>query len=220
MRFWSVLVVAIVVLTSGCSKEIVGVAQVDPRGPGTALSKDGYGIVAGDPNARVQIELYTEPQCSHCADLQKDFGDDLARYIDLGQLAITYRPLTFLDDKPGGYSDRVSNAMFLAPGPDTSGKAFQRFVQDLWGHQDSHGKGPSDAQIADMARESGIPAQAVDAMRAGKPALDVQEMADTNFEYLYEIDAINTGTPTVFDLNTNEKIDIYDNNWLSKLMST
>ncbi len=100
---------------------------------GTALSKDGYGIVAGDPNARVHIELYTEPQCSHCADLQKDFGDDMARYINLGQLAITYRPLTFLDKKPGGYSDRVSNAMFLAPGPNTSGKAFQRFVQDLWG---------------------------------------------------------------------------------------
>ena len=220
MRFWSVLVVALVVLITGCSRDIVGAAQVDPRGPGTALSKDGFGIVAGDPDARVHIELYTEPQCSHCADLQKDFGDDLARYINLGQLAVTYRPLTFLDDKPGGYSDRVSNAMFLAPGPNTSGKAFQAFVQDLWGHQDSRGKGPSDAQIADMARESGIPAPAVDAMRAGKPALDVQEMADTNFEYLYEVDPINTGTPTVFDLNTNEKIDIYDNNWLSKLMST
>ncbi|QEN12563.1 DsbA family protein [Mycolicibacterium sp. ELW1] len=220
MRFWSVLVVALVILTTGCSREIAGVAQVDPRGPGTALSKDGFGIVAGDPDARVHIELYTEPQCSHCADLQKDFGDELARYINLGQLAVTYRPLTFLDDKPGGYSDRVSNAMFLAAGPNTSGKAFQAFVQDLWGHQDSHGKGPSDAQIADMARESGLPAAAVDAMRAGKPALDIQEMADTNFEYLYEIDAIDTGTPTVFDLNTNEKIDIYDNNWLSKLMST
>lgn len=220
MRIWTVLVVALVVLVTGCSREITGVAQVDPRGPGTALSKDGFGIVAGDPDARVHIELYTEPQCNHCADLQKDFGDELARYINLGQLVVTYRPLTFLDDQPGGYSDRVSNAMFLAVGPGTSGKAFQAFVQDLWGHQDSHGKGPSDTQIADMARESKLPATAVDAMRAGKPALDIQEMADTNFEYLYEIDPINTGTPTVFDLDTNEKVDIYDNNWLSKLMST
>ena len=220
MRIWTVLVVALVVLITGCSREITGVAQVDPRGPGTALSKDGFGIVAGDPNARVHIELYTEPQCNHCADLQKDFGDELARYINLGQLVVTYRPLTFLDDQPGGYSDRVSNAMFLAVGPNTSGKAFQAFVQDLWGHQDSHGKGPIDTQIADMARESGLPATAVDAMRAGKPALDIQEMADTNFEYLYEVDPIDTGTPTVFDLDTNEKVDIYDNNWLSKLMST
>lgn len=220
MRYWSVLVVALVVLVSGCSRDIAGVAQVDPHGPATALSKDGFGIVAGDPNARIHIELYTEPQCDHCADLQKDFGNEMARYLNLGQLAITYRPLTFLDDMPGGYSDRVSNALFLAAGPGTSAKAFQAFVQDLWGHQDSRGKGPTDTAIADMARESGVAPNAVEAMRAGKPALDLQQMADTNFEYLYEIDPINTGTPTVFDLNKNEKVDIYDNNWLSKLMST
>ena len=45
-------------------------------------------------------------------------------------------------------------------------------------------------------------------------------MADNNFEYLYEVDPINTGTPTVYDLKTGEKLDIYDDNWLSKLMST
>jgi hypothetical protein len=220
MRFWCALVVALVMLVAGCSREIAGVAQVDPRGPSTALSKDGFGIVAGDPNARVQIELYTEPQCNHCADLQKDFGDQLSRYMNLGQLAVTYRPLTFLDLQPGGYSDRVSNAMFLAAGPDTSAKAFQAFVQDLWGHQDPGGKGPTDTQIADMARESGIPLLAVETIRAGKPALDLKEMADTNFEFLYEINPINTGTPTVFDLTKNQPVDIYDNNWLSKLMST
>ncbi|WP_179466183.1 DsbA family protein [Mycolicibacterium vinylchloridicum] len=223
MRYWSVVVVALVMLVAGCSKEIAGVAQMDPRGPGTALSKDGFGIVVGDPKAPVEIEIYTEPQCDHCADLQKDFGDELSRYINLGQLVVTYRPLTFLDDKPGGYSDRVSNALFLAVSPKTSAKAFQAFVQDLWGHQDQRGsKGPSDTEIAEMAQESGVPLTAVEEMRAGKPArnLDLIEMADTNFEYLYEIDPISTGTPTVFDLTNNEKIDIYDNNWLSKLMST
>ena len=220
MRYWTVFVVALVMLVTGCSREIAGVAQVDPRGPSTALSKDGYGVVAGDPNARVHIEIYTEPQCSHCADLQKDFGNQLSSYMNLGQLVITYRPLTFLDDKPGGYSDRVSNALFLAAGPKTSAKAFQAFVEDLWGHQDTHGKGPSDTEIADMARDSGIPLTAIDAMRAGKSAVDLTAMADTNFEYLYEIDPLNTGTPTVFDLTNNEKVDIYDNNWLSKLMST
>ena len=220
MRYWTVFVVALVMLVTGCSREIAGVAQVDPRGPSTAVSKDGYGVVAGDPNARVHIEIYTEPQCSHCADLQKDFGNQLSSYMNLGQLVITYRPLTFLDDKPGGYSDRVSNALFLAAGPKTSAKAFQAFVEDLWGHQDTHGKGPSDTEIADMARDSGIPLTAIDAMRAGKSAVDLTAMADTNFEYLYEIDPLNTGTPTVFDLTNNEKVDIYDNNWLSKLMST
>ena len=113
MRYLSVLLVTLLCLT-GCSKAIAGVAQVDPHGPATQLSKDGFGILAGDPNAPIQIELYTEPQCTHCADLQKDYGKQLAKYLNLGQLAITYRPMTFLDEKPGGYSDHVGHrAEFL-----------------------------------------------------------------------------------------------------------
>ncbi|AQT82565.1 protein-disulfide isomerase [Mycolicibacterium litorale] len=220
MRYWWALMVALIVLVTGCSRQIAGAAQVDPHAPATAVSKDGYGIVAGDPNAPVHIELYTEPQCERCAELQADFGDQLASYLNLGQLSVTYRPLTFLDNGPGGYSDRVSNALFLAAGPDTPAKAFQAFIQELWGHQDPKGKGPNNQQIAEMARSSGVGTAAVDAIRAGKPALDLKEMADTNFEYLYEIDPINTGTPTVYDLKKDEPVDIYDNNWLSRLMSS
>jgi hypothetical protein len=221
MRFWSVMVVAVVVLTAGCSREIAGLAQPDPRGPITSLSGDGFGIIAGDPKAPIQVELFTEPQCSHCADLQRDFGNQLARYMDLGQLAVTYRPLTFLDEIENGYSARVSNALFLAVGADTSAKVFQKFVEDLWEHQPPYGgDGLTDVQIADLARESGVPQRAVDAIRARTSALDTGEMSDTNYEYLYEIDPLNTGTPTVYDLKRDTKVDIYDNNWLAKLMST
>ncbi len=151
MRYLSALLVTLLLLT-GCSRAIAGVAQVDPRGPATELSEDGFGIIAGDPNAPIQIELYTEPQCTHCADLQKDYGKQLAKYMDLGQLAVTYRPMTFLDEKPGGYSDHVANALFLAAGPKTQAKAFQAFVEDLWANQDPGGKGPSNDEMAKMAQ--------------------------------------------------------------------
>ena len=39
-------------------------------------------------------------------------------------------------------------------------------------------------------------------------------MDDANFELLYEIDSTGTGTPTVYDLANDEKLDIYDNDWL------
>lgn len=219
MRSLSALLLTVLLL-AGCSRAVAGVAQVDPHGPATQLSKDGFGIIVGDPKAPIQIELYTEPQCSHCAELQKDFGPQMAGYLNLGQLAVTYRPMTFLDDKPGGYSDHVANALFLAAGPKTSAKAFQKFVEDLWGHQDRGGRGPSNDEMAKMAADSGVDAAAVDAIRSGKNALDLKEMADTNFEYLYEIDPVNTGTPTVYDLKRDKTLDIYDNDWLSKLMSS
>ena len=124
----------------------------------------------------MQLELYTEPQCSHCADLQADFGDQLAYYIGIGQLAVTYRPLTFLDQQPDGHSAHVANALFAAAtpgGPEGrrhAARAFQRFVEDLWAHQDIGGPGPSDDEMADMAKSVGIPAAQVDAdRRAGRP---------------------------------------------------
>jgi hypothetical protein len=141
--------------------------------------------------------------------------------MDLGQLAVTYRPLTFLDEVENGYSARVSNALFLAVGADTSAKAFQKFVEELWAHQPTTGgERLTDARIADLARQSGIPQRAVEAIRVGNSALDTGEMSDTNYEYLYEIDPLDTGTPTVYDLKREVKVDIYDNNWLAKLMST
>ncbi len=31
---------------------------------------------------------------------------------------------------------------------------------------------------------------------------------------------MNTGTPTVYDLDTDEKLDIFDDNWLDKLVES
>ncbi|MFN8087941.1 MAG: thioredoxin domain-containing protein [Mycobacterium sp.] len=231
IRLWSMRVIgcalAVIALTTGCTRDISGTAQPDPHGPATKLTEDGYGILAGDPEAPIQLELFTEPQCTHCADLQKDFGNDIARYMTQGRLAITYRPLTFLDpehdgdsgDHGAGHSARVSNALFLAAGPQTSARVFQLFVEDLWSHQEPGGKGPSDSEIADLARESGVPGDAVEKMKSGTSAVNIADMAEVNFEYLYEVNPLQTGTPTVYDLKKDDTVDIYDDNWLSALMS-
>ena len=169
-----------------------------------AVSEDGYGIVAGFDDAPVKVEIFTEPQCNHCADLQADFGDDIAHYIKIGQLAVIYRPLTFLDDGDGRYSARVSNALFLAVDPETSATAFQAFVEELYAQQRPLTDGPSDNEIADMARDSDIPAAVVDRIASGKPALDVVDMANSNFGHLYELNPLDPGTPTVYDPATDE----------------
>jgi hypothetical protein len=225
------LTAALLIGAVGCSKQITGTATQDPMQPPLALSEDGYGIVAGYPDAPVQIELYTEPQCDHCEALQAAYGGDLERYINLGELAVTYRPLTFLDTpSTDGHSARVSNALFLAVGPPkasdeanmTSGPEFQRFVEDLWAHQEPGGPGPSDKQMAKMAEESGLPADVGGRIGDGDAAANVNigEMAAYNYGALIGIDPITTGTPTVYDLGTKKKVDLQDNDWLDKLLSS
>src|ERR1700738_1553222 len=113
-RAMVIITMAMLITAVGCTKQVAGTAEPGPKKPPLAVSKDGYGIVAGFDNAPKKIEIYTEPQCNHCADLQADFGGQLAYYIAVGQLEVTYRPMTFLDDNTGGYSAQVSNALFLA----------------------------------------------------------------------------------------------------------
>ncbi|BBY28036.1 DsbA family protein [Mycolicibacterium sediminis] len=213
-------------LVVGCAKEVTGVAQPDPAKPPVSITEDGNGIRAGFEDVPVEVEIYTEPQCSHCADLQRDFGDDLATFIATGQIAVTYRPLTFFDSQPDGYSARVVNAMFEAAspadgdGPATTGPEFQRFVEELWANQEPGGEGPTAEEMAEMARSAGIPEGQAGRIAKGEMGFDAAGASEINYEYLYEIDPIDTGTPTIYDLLADEKLDVYDNDWLSKLTSS
>lgn len=220
MRILIALVAAaILLLTSGCTRQITGTARVDPDQPRTAVTDDGYGIRVGDPTAAAQIEVFTEPQCPHCAALQADYGREMASYISLGQLAVTYRPVTFLD-QDGDHSARVSNAMFAAADTAPRAVAFQGFVEELWAHQQPGGRGPSDAELADLAQRSGIPAPGVQAIAGGGTAVDTADMSELNTALLADLNSYQVATPTVYDLLNNEVLDIYDEDWLSKLIST
>lgn len=219
------LAAVLLLVIPGCSRAVTGTAEPDPNKAPVEIVDDGYGIRVGFAEAPVQLELYTEPQCSHCADLQADFGDQLRYYIAVGQLAVTYRPLTFLDTGANLHSDRVTNAMFEAATPGegsvtTDGPAFQRFVEELWTQYDAGPDHPDTGELAEMAGTAGLPGEVASRIEAGEEAVDTKDMQDFNFEFLYQIDPLDTGMPTAYDLNKDEKLDIYDDNWLSTVMES
>jgi len=104
------VLLGLLLATVGCTQQITGTALLDPTKVPLALSADEYGIVAGFDDAPVRIEIFTEPQCRHCRDLQYNFGDQLAYYITLGRMQVTYRPLAFMDADYDGYSSGVAAA--------------------------------------------------------------------------------------------------------------
>jgi protein-disulfide isomerase len=217
----AVLALGLLLAVTGCTKQVAGAAQPDPNQPPVAVSEDGFGIAAGYDDAPARIEIFTEPQCSHCADLQTDFGDQLAYNIRVGALKVTYRPMIFMDTDADGHSARVSNALFLAAvGDDTTGTQFQRFVEELWAHQDPGGAGPTDDEMAEMARTAGMPDSVAERIAGGGSAVNITDMDQTNFQYLWEIDSLRTGTPTVYDPVNDEKLNIFDDGWLDKLLQS
>lgn len=220
MRLCALALTAAVALTvTGCAKEITGVAVPDPRQPGVALTEDGYGIVTGFADAPVQVEIFTEPQCSHCADLQALHGDDLKAAIENGRLTVTYRPLTFLDDEYlNDYSAAASNTLFLAVDDATDAGTFQAYVEDLWANQDLSFFDFTDQDFADIATDSGLSDEIVGRIADGDSAVDPAELLEVNFAALEDVSPESLGTPLVYDLNRDEVVDITEDDWLTNLL--
>ncbi|MGB8500968.1 thioredoxin domain-containing protein [Mycobacterium sp.] len=65
---------------------------------GVMLTGDGFGVQLGTSAARVALEIFIEPQCSHCARLMMFHGGEIADYIYSGDLRVTHRLVTFLDN--------------------------------------------------------------------------------------------------------------------------
>jgi len=179
---------------------------------------DDYGVLVGSAAAPVQLEIFCEPQCPHCAELESTYGDPIATGLASGRLAVTYRWLTFLDDKHhNDVSARVSNALFSAADPTTPAMAYQALVQDLYRHQSPDG--PNNDDIAAMARESGVPEVVADRIAAGNHAVDAAALNDANRARLNEENPQNPGTPTIYNLNTKSVVDLQDAGWLDELTS-
>jgi protein-disulfide isomerase len=179
---------------------------------------DGDGVLLGSPIAPVQLEIFCEPQCPHCAELEDADGDRLAGALTGSRLAITYRWLTFLDGRHhNDVSARVTNALFVAADPATPPAAYQAFVQDLYHHQSADG--PSNGDVAAMARDSGVPDAVADRIAAGDIVVDAAAVNDANRARLKEEEPDNHGTPTVYNVNTKSVVDTQDSGWLDALTS-
>jgi protein-disulfide isomerase len=179
---------------------------------------DGNGVVLGSPIAPVQLEIFCEPQCPHCAELEASDGDRLAGALAGGRLAITYRWLTFLDGRHhNDVSARVANALFVAADPATPPTAYQAFVQDLYHHQSADG--PSNDDVAAMARDSGVPDAVADRIASGDIVVDTNAVNDANKTRLEDEIPDDRGTPTVYNLNTRSVINTQDSAWLDALAS-
>jgi protein-disulfide isomerase len=192
-------------------------------GAGTAhadvpRTTDGNGVMVGSSDAPAQLEIFCDPQCPYCAQLESTYGDRFAADLASGRLAVTYRWLTFLDAKHhNDVSARIANALFLAADPTTSATAYQALVQDLYRHRSP--AGPNNIDIAAMARESGVAAVVADRIAAGDYAVDAAALNEANEARLDEVNAANPGTPTVYDLKANRLVDIQDPAWLDTLSS-
>ncbi|WP_082608434.1 thioredoxin domain-containing protein [Oerskovia sp. Root918] len=143
----------------------------DAGAPGSATPNHGLLAGAGDESAPVTVEVYVDYMCPICGQFEAVNGESLAALREAGSVRVVFHPIAILDRYSQGsqYSTRAASSAALVA--DRAPDAFQDFHAGLLAHQPQEGtEGLSDAQIADVARAAGVPADVVAELADGGAA--------------------------------------------------
>ncbi|KAA9394733.1 disulfide bond formation protein DsbA [Kocuria coralli] len=150
----------IVMTADGIEKDTSDVQEVDvtsvPSAPETPPAEpDADGVVepgtAADSGDPVQIVVWQDFDCVHCADFEHQYGDEITDLVDSGDATIEYRTVNFLDNATN-YSSRAANA-FYAVADQAGVQEAMDFQLELFEHQGTGGL--DDQQIVDIASNHG-----------------------------------------------------------------
>lgn len=136
-------------------------SEVDADGvvePGTAQE-------SGDP---VQIVVWQDFDCVHCAEFEKQFGDDVAELVDQGDATVEYRTVNFLDNATQ-YSSRAAAAYYEVANQVEPDQALE-FQKEVYTHQGTGGL--DDQELVDIASRHGADIEDAMAEKAWRPVVD------------------------------------------------
>ncbi|MGP5164261.1 DsbA family protein [Arthrobacter rhombi] len=113
------------------------------------------GVTEGKKGEPVQVVIYADMSCPVCKDFETQYGAELEKMADAGDITLEYRIATFLDrTSPTNYSSRAANAVACVA--DSKPEAFSDYLTALFEQQPEEGsKGLPNAKLAKIAEESG-----------------------------------------------------------------
>lgn len=204
------------------------------QGSGYGVSKqstasvDGKGIITvSNGNPSLVLDLYEDGLCPACAQFEHQFGQQISKAMDQGQLTARYHMVDFLNasSHSGTYSTRAYAAL-IAVAKNDGGKAglFMRFHTALYDPANQpKEQGSSDlsnAQLASLAGSVGASKKTQDEISSGADVAAAKTDAAANVSSLQALAAkagsSNWGTPTVAKDGTIVAINNVD--WLTNLL--
>lgn len=156
--------IAVVVVVAVIGTTIAVLSSRDADGPSAepaGLTSDGA-VRFGSDDAPVTVQVIEDFQCPACQQFEQANGDLLAGYVDGKDVAVEYRPISFLDRASSTeYSTRALNASMCVlddSGPD----AWLAMHEALYAQQpEEGGAGLDDDQLIDMAADAGAEGDSV-----------------------------------------------------------
>lgn len=146
------------------------------------------GVEASGDDEPVQVVIFQDFECVHCADFEAENGDVLEEAVTSGDITLEYRNLNFLDRAtPTQYSSRAAAAAYEV-GNQVSTEQYLAFVEEVFSHQGTGGL--DDEQLVEIASSHGADIASALEENTWRPMVNVvsQESLANGV----------SGTPTVF----------------------
>lgn len=128
-------------------------------GGSSAFPEDGIVYQDADADDPVDVVVYEDFQCPHCAAFDIATRDVVEENVEDGTIRVAYEPLNYLDQAMSGatdYSLRAANAATCVY-EEQGGQAFHEFSSSLYDEQRPEGSpGFSDGQYAAYAEQAGV----------------------------------------------------------------
>ena len=190
-----------VTLTSTTSLAPTDGGEVDTENlpEGSGEGQPPRGVEPGAEGEPVPIVVYADVNCVHCATFEDVYGDQIAQWLDAGEITYEYRLVSFLDrNSPTNYSSRGANAAACVA--DTAPESYWDFTAAIFAQ---HAQGEVDNQgLADMAASVGA---------EGAESCIKDDGFRTYVKYTTELaqaDGVQ-GTPTVYVNGTEANLDAF-----------
>ncbi|MDR0944744.1 MAG: DsbA family protein [Bifidobacteriaceae bacterium] len=126
--------------------------------PGIPVGPHGVAGAGHPGGPETRVDVFLDYMCPYCQKFERENGRTLQHLVDGGRARWIIHPVAFLDDASNGtrYSSRSAAAAYAVS--QLAGTRFGQFHNALFAGQPHEGTdGPSDARIAAVAVEVGVP---------------------------------------------------------------
>lgn len=200
------------------------------QGSGYGVSKsstasvDDQGIITvsnGSPT--LVLDIYEDALCPICGEFEAQFGQQIAKAIDDGQLIVRYHMVAFLDASSASkdYSTRAYGALLsVGKGAGSQPGQFMAFHSALFDSANQPKEGGSsdhtNAELAALAGTVGVSQTVQDQITAGADVASAKTFAAQNLTALSALWGGTAQTPTV--VHDGKPISVNSPDWLTNLL--
>jgi protein-disulfide isomerase len=166
---------------------VMGGKDTPPSGEAKAIRAATSSVVTtpGSSDPKAVLSIYEDFLCPVCGSFEQTFGPTINKLIDSGAVATDYNMVAILDRASNqNYSSRAGAVAYCVADEDTTPdkQAFRRFHAAMYAQQPSETGTtfPTNDQIIEIARQTGIVGQVPDCVNSGKYLDLVKGLAAAN----------------------------------------